>query len=241
MIPMPGETTRVDFESHMAEIAARRPRPDPCPEHPQSPQRECPPCTAELRVAQQAIERKIAAVNADRQCHIRFPARYRDAAVDHPDVAEWVQAIAADPAAAPSLLLLGATGRGKTHAAYAALRAATVARPSIDTWLAITTADLLASLRPRADVDTEATMAGYRDAGILLIDDLGVAKHSEWTEETLYRIIDARYVHMRPTIYTTNLPLDALRDAIGDRIASRLSETCTRVVLDGPDRRRRPA
>jgi DNA replication protein DnaC len=81
-------------------------------------------------------------------------------------------------------------------------------------------------------------MRHYRTADLLLIDDLGVAKNSEWVEEAVYRIIGGRYEQMRPTIYTTNLDVPKLRDALGDRIASRLAETCTRVLLDGDDRRR---
>ncbi len=81
-------------------------------------------------------------------------------------------------------------------------------------------------------------MDRYRHAGVLLLDDLGTAKGSEWVEEVTYRLVTHRYDAMRPTIHVTNLGPDELRDVLGDRIASRLSETCTRVVLSGPDRRR---
>jgi DNA replication protein DnaC len=108
-------------------------------------------------------------------------------------------------------------------------------------WQAHTFADLLARLRPRTGVDTEAELERYRKLDLLLIDDLAAGKSSEWVEEATYRIINGRYEAMRPTIYTSNLPLDQLRDAIGDRIASRLAETCTRVVMEGPDRRRMPS
>jgi DNA replication protein DnaC len=43
---------------------------------------------------------------------------------------------------------------------------------------------------------------------------------------------------MLPSIFTTNLPLADLRSGLGDRIASRLVETCDRVMLTGSDRRR---
>ncbi len=46
---------------------------------------------------------------------------------------------------------------------------------------------------------------------------------------------------MLPTLITTNLPTEQLRVALGDRVASRLAEMTERVILKGPDRRRRTA
>src|SRR3546814_11554545 len=60
------------------------------------------------------------------------------------------------------------------------------------------------------------------------------------TEEVTYRLIDHRYTHCLPTIFTTNVPTSNLRDQLGDRVASRLAEMCTRVTLTGSDRRRAP-
>lgn len=73
---------------------------------------------------------------------------------------------------------------------------------------------------------------------MLLLDDLGAAKTSEWTAELTYRLINHRYEHLRPTLITTNLPTADLRTTLGDRIASRLAEMTQRVILTGPDRRR---
>ncbi|MFD8410880.1 ATP-binding protein [Streptomyces sp. NPDC059650] len=52
------------------------------------------------------------------------------------------------------------------------------------------------------------------------------------------RLINYRYEYLRPTLLTTNLPILKLRTALGDRVASRLSEMTHRVILNGPDRRR---
>lgn len=182
---------------------------------------------------------------ATTQCDNGFPARYRNAVADHPAVVAWAETFVAGARDLPGLLLLGGVGRGKTHQAYGALRRATQAlrpHPGVGfrgiSWNAHTFADLMATLRPRTGVDTEAELDRYRKLDLLLIDDLAAGKASEWVEEVTYRIVNGRYEDMRPTIYTSNLPLDQLRDSIGDRIASRLAETCTRVVLDGPDRRR---
>lgn len=187
------------------------------------------------------------AVDAARSAQAaRFPIRYRDAVTDHPDVLAWAREFIADPAGARSLLLLGATGTGKTYQAYGAIRAATtVPLPTraggyrAPRWIGMTYAEMTASLRPRGrDYDTEEVLGRYRKTELLFVDDLGAAKASEWVEEATYRIVNGRYEDMRPSIFTTNLALAELKETIGDRIASRLAETCIRIVLDGPDRRR---
>lgn len=105
-------------------------------------------------------------------------------------------------------------------------------------WEATTTADLHARLRPRAGHDAERDLQSLARSPLLLLDDLGAAKTSEWTEELTYRLINHRYEHLLPTLITTNLPTAELRTTLGDRVASRLAEMTDRVVLTGPDRRR---
>jgi DNA replication protein DnaC len=209
------------------------------------PAAECEPCAA-ARLEQERDEEQREVLEAAGRCWEKFPPRYQQATTDRPDVLAWVAQFHADPASAPSLLLLGPTGVGKTYQAYGAVRAAvTVALPTraggyrSPRWQGLTYADLCASLRPRGrDHDPEAQLERYRAVELLFIDDLGAAKTSEFVEETTYRLINGRYEDMRPSIFTSNLGLSELKDTIGDRIASRLAETCTRVVLEGPDRRR---
>lgn len=73
--------------------------------------------------------------------------------------------------------------------------------------------------------------------GILMIDDLGAEKPSEWVTETMFKIINKRYEEVLPTIITSNLDLGELVPRFGDRIASRIAEMCDVVKLDGNDRR----
>jgi len=219
-----------------------------CPKHPGEPVVGCLLCRDDLLEARDREGlQNWAAWKLHAECTERFPRRFALAAADHPDVKDWVETWRADPESSPSLLLAGAVGVGKTWQAYGALRevATTVrqhqrymTRVSGPSWEAVTSADLYASLRPRSGVDTERQMETYRATELLLIDDLGAAKASEWVEETTYRIISGRYDDMKPSIFTTNLPLPQLKDALGNRIASRLAESCRSVVLDGPDRRR---
>ncbi|WP_438310644.1 ATP-binding protein [Streptomyces sp. HUAS TT3] len=177
----------------------------------------------------------------------RIPPRYRQALADHPQVTAWVDEIrrAGRPgpsgtrgiAEGPSLLIAGPTGTGKTHQAYGAVRSLLAAGVRLR-WEAVTAADLYARLRPRPGLDAERELHTLARCPLLVLDDLGAAKGSEWTEELTYRLINHRYEYLRPTLLTTNLPIDDLRAALGDRVASRLSEMTHRVILNGPDRRR---
>ena len=96
--------------------------------------------------------------------------------------------------------------------------------------------DLLDDLRPG-----EAAVQTIRDcqrAALLVIDDIGAEKPSEWTQERVYSVIDHRYANCLPLIVTSNLPPSKLADQIGERAASRLAEMCEVVAMTGTDRRR---
>jgi DNA replication protein DnaC len=161
----------------------------------------------------------------------RIPPRYRRAVADDPAVVAWCMSPSG------SLLILGPTGVGKTYQAYGALR--TLARKGVTpAWRAVTAPDMYALLRPHDGKDSEAEFQRLAEVPLLLLDDLGAAKVTEWTEEVTYRLIGHRYDAMTPCLITSNVPVDELRDALGDRVASRLTEMCEYVVLRGTDRRR---
>lgn len=178
-----------------------------------------------------------------------IPARYADAVADHPQVIEWLQEVLDQAVVAsvkrvhctvrtgPSLLILGPTGVGKTHQAFGALRlmSQTGVRCA---WKAVAAADMYARLRPRHGVDSEAEFRALADSPLLLVDDLGAAKTSEWVEEVNYRLINWRYERVLPTLFTSNVRPKELSSSLGERVASRLIEMAGRVVLEGSDRRR---
>jgi DNA replication protein DnaC len=149
----------------------------------------------------------------------------------------WAQSVVTNPDDTRSLLVVGPTGTGKTHYAYSVLRA--IAETGRSTgWAAYTAADLYAQLRPRTGRDSEATFESISGTDVLFVDDLGAAKLTEWTEEVTYRLINHRYEQCQPAIFTSNVPPTQLRDVLGERIASRLTEMCERVALKGDDRRK---
>lgn len=183
------------------------------------------------------------------------PFHYRSATSSLPQLHAWIDSLVAAAKEAqeergapiasvnvgPSLLLLGQTGVGKTHEAYGAMRELSVTGVTAR-WAATTAADLYASLRPRHGVDSETEFRRYRDARLLLVDDLGAErKPTEFTEEINFRLINHRYEHHLPTLITSNVEAGVLRERLGDRVSSRLREMCQRVAIKGDDRRRRAA
>ncbi|MGW5477643.1 ATP-binding protein [Streptomyces sp. NPDC004008] len=172
------------------------------------------------------------------------PRLYQHATADHADVVAWAQAAAADLETAGNLLLTGPVGTGKTHQAYGAMRQIAEAGPRRYELIATTAPDLYGRLRPGgSDRGTEDELRRLCRVPLLLIDDLGAAKHSEWVEEITFRLFNERYNECRPTVITTNLPPrdpngTDLADRLGDRVVSRLAQATTIVPIVGPDRRR---
>jgi len=141
----------------------------------------------------------------------------------------------------PGLLLIGETGVGKTHLAVAALNAL-ILRGFEGVFFDYQT--LLDRIRSGYDrssgsMDKEA----YRltlDCQILLLDDLGAHRVTDWVEDTVASIITHRCNFKKPVIVTTNLPApgkesnkakDSLSDRIGARAWSRLNEMCKLVEM----------
>lgn len=181
-----------------------------------------------------------------------IPFHYRAAVADNPEIQTWLQELVTEaretqaergaPVASVtrgrSLLLLGSTGTGKTHEAYGAIRELALTGVTA-TWVVTTAADMYAALRPRHGIDSEAEFNRYRNASVLLVDDLGAErKPTEFTEEVNFRLVNWRYENHLPTLITSNLLPKEIGARLGDRVTSRLIEMCERVVFTGPDRRR---
>lgn len=76
---------------------------------------------------------------------------------------------------------------------------------------------------------------------LLILDDVGTERSTEYALEQVYNIIDARYRAGKPLIVTTNTPLERIinpSDLSQKRIYSRLLEMCQPIKVDGTDRRR---
>jgi len=68
-------------------------------------------------------------------------------------------------------------------------------------------------------------MDALLDCDLLVLDDVGAEKVSDWVQDILFRVIDGRYRQRRPIFYTSNLRPSELRDRLGPRIYDRMMET----------------
>jgi DNA replication protein DnaC len=153
------------------------------------------------------------------------------------------------PVVEQGLFLEGLPGVGKTHLAVAVLSQVIRTRGAVG--LFYDTRDLLRLIRSTYDpINRTAEMDVLRPvmtADILVLDDLGAEKTSEWVDETLNLIVNARYSEKRVTVFTSNykdIPdstdPDSLLFRVGFRMRSRLHEMCEFLVLDGADYRELP-
>lgn len=242
------------------------PRAARCPDHPEQNALHCGPCRSELigaspwdtdhgmaddsdpdratRADGDAARRRRIALNRwGAMCDPEFADATMD---DVPDLVTddaavihaWLDAWNAGADPLPWLSVFGPVGVGKTHLLHALARAA-VTGPAPAECIVVTAPQMYASLRPGAPTP-EVTLYQYQTTPLLVIDDLGANKHSDWVEEKTHDILNDRYRRRLPVLFTTNLDVDQLRAAIGDRMVSRLRQRCLRVVLEGDDRRQAP-
>lgn len=131
-----------------------------------------------------------------------------------------------------NLVILGPVGTGKTGTAFAVSRNVIEQGVPFRYAKAVTAFD---SMRPGGE---PGALQALLDTHLLLLDDLGVEKPSEWTTERLTAIIDHRWERERPTIITSNLTGKQLRSWVGERAYSRVTGDGMSVQLSGDDQRR---
>lgn len=136
---------------------------------------------------------------------------------------------------AGSVYLWGKVGRGKTGLAVSAMRYRIAARGTAA--LFRPTPELLGRIRdtfshnPEAPTEDEVVSA-VQAVPLLILDDLGVDKPTEWVIATLYRVLNRRWLDQRATIFTSNYDLKHIGQTMGARIATRIQDMCEPNILE---------
>lgn len=125
-----------------------------------------------------------------------------------------------------SLLLLGNVGTGKTH--LAAAIADHVITQQGCTALYRTVYGILQYVKGSFDREAEYNetdaFAAFIEPHLLIIDEVGATKTTEFEQQTLFNIINGRYEQQIPTIVISNLMPEELVIALGERCVDRLRE-----------------
>ena len=160
------------------------------------------------------------------------------------------------------LLFVGSVGVGKTHLAVGIIKS--LMREKGIHCLFSDYRELLKQIQNSYNTSVQATemevLRPVFDAEVLVLDELGAVRSTEWVFDTVNYILNSRYNENKTTIITTNFPdapeaepeIDNLRsasaaeraarretlgDRIGERMRSRLHEMCKKVEIEGPDYR----
>lgn len=139
------------------------------------------------------------------------------------------------------LLLWGDVGGGKTFLA------ACIANALIDKGIPATMTTiprLVSAMQKDFGAEREAVLRMVAQTPLLVLDDVGTERDTEYMGEQVYEIINARYKAQKPLIVTTNLTMAALKnteDVTHRRIYDRIVEMCTPCKVSGGGRRQKTA
>jgi len=167
------------------------------------------------------------------------------------------------PANKTGLLFVGSVGVGKTHLAIGIIKDL-IHEKGIHCHFC-DYRELLKSIQNSYNSSVQATemeiLRPIFDAEVLVLDELGAVRTTEWVFDTVNYILNSRYNDNKTTIITTNFPdkpeqdaaevdnlssrsaadratrRETLGDRIGERMRSRLHEMCKKVEIEGPDYR----
>ena len=150
------------------------------------------------------------------------------------------------PAVERGLLLMGPVGVGKTHLAVAILHGLIEKGvPCLFYEFGALLKEIQDSYNKVSNTSEMSVLSPVYQAEVLVLDELGASKPTDWVRDTMMNIIGKRYNDKRLTIFTTNYTdvrrqptEETLEDRVGVRLRSRLYEMCRTVEIEGDDYRR---
>lgn len=150
------------------------------------------------------------------------------------------------PAIDRGLLLMGTVGVGKTHLAVSILKGLTERGFNCLFYeFGTLLKEIQDSYNPNTFSSELSVLTPVLKADILVLDELGASKPTDWVRDTMAHVINSRYNDKKLTIFTTNYLDDrrrdgeeVLEDRVGTRLRSRLYEMCKTVTIGGEDYRK---
>ncbi len=191
-------------------------------------------CQLENRVAKRLAEAEI----PERFSQAAF-STYNPYSPALQEALQKTQRFVADFPGNTGLLLMGSCGVGKTHLACASL--VDVIRKDFN-GMFYDSRDLLKAIQDSWNPNTKTSelelLAPVINCDLLVLDELGASRPTDWVLDTLTHLINRRYLNRKPVIFTTNyldVPTkefpEPLTDRIGRRFRSRLREMCQTVLI----------
>ena len=239
----------------------------------------CPSCNdTGWKSIGEGRERRVTRCDCQRQQHAqklleraRIPQRYLHCELSNYDVLPgahersqskalvMAQSFAREyPGDHAGLLLIGPIGVGKTHLAVGIAKELIVSKsvPCLFYDYRELLKEIQNSYNPSVATTEMQVLRPVFEAEVLVLDELGAVKPTEWVWDTVSLILNTRYNEKRTTIFTTNFAdqpprgdgdesersrafraarEETLGDRIGERMRSRLHEMCRVVKVEGED------
>lgn len=164
-----------------------------------------------------------------------IPLRFHK--VSYSDISKKIQEIITEQIKERNgVYFYGESGVGKTHIVCALVK--NLLENNIEVMF-LNTGEFLERIRQEYNENEDRDC--FRDVmdfkGVLIFDDIGAEKTSEWVRERLYLIINKKYEDMIPVIFTSNHDLETLASKTGDRIVSRIVGMTKIIKVEGDDKR----
>ena len=220
-------------------------------------------CDCQLRVRSQSLLSAARIPRRYEHCELPsfttdFPGAHPSLTLAHLTAARFAQDF--DPRDGTGLLIIGKIGTGKTHLAVGIIKELILNKGI--SCLFYDYRELLKEIQNSYNASVQTSeldvLRPVFETDVLVLDELGAVKPTEWVWDTVSLILNTRYNDNRTTIITTNFDdqpaagssaslsparaaarAETLGDRIGERMRSRLHEMCRIITLDGIDFRQK--